>query len=81
MGLRRRAWMTRRVIDDMAVLAAGMRSTAAHRHQRCRAEKAFEPIVVEAHSQAMADQPRRHRIEHGLYQPKTVILLEDGVFS
>ena len=36
------------VVDNMAVLAAGMRSTAAH--LGCRAEKAFEPIVVEAHS-------------------------------
>jgi hypothetical protein len=48
----------------MAVLAAGMRPTAAQRHQRRRAEKAFQPIVVEAHAQAMADQARGHRIEH-----------------
>jgi hypothetical protein len=34
------------VIDDMTVLAAGMRSTAAQGHQRRRAEKAFEPVVV-----------------------------------
>src|SRR5258705_5261470 len=31
------------VIDHMAVLAAGMRPTAAQRHQRRRAEEAFEP--------------------------------------
>jgi hypothetical protein len=32
------------VIDDMPVLAAGMRSAAAQRHQRRGAEKAFEPV-------------------------------------
>jgi hypothetical protein len=34
------------IIDHMTVFAAGMRSPAAQRHQRCRAEKAFEPIIV-----------------------------------
>ena len=52
------------VIDDVAVLAVGVRAAAAQRHQRRRAEKAFEPVVVEAHAQAMADQARGHRIEH-----------------
>src|SRR5882672_2593281 len=42
----------------------GMRSPAAQRHQRRRAEEAFEPVVVEAHAKAMADQARRYRIEH-----------------
>ena len=52
------------VIDDVAALAAGMRAAAAQRHQRCRTEEAFEPIVIETHAQTVADQPRRHRIEH-----------------
>ena len=52
------------VIDHMAMLAAGMRPAAAQRHQRRRAKKAFEPIVVQAHAQAMANQARGHRIEH-----------------
>src|SRR5206468_1012760 len=29
-----------------------------------RAEKTCEPIIVEAHAEAMADQARGHRIEH-----------------
>src|SRR5712671_1796981 len=52
------------VIDHMAVLAAGMRPPAAQRHQRRRAEEAFEPVVVEPHTKPMADQARGHRIEH-----------------
>ena len=52
------------VIDDVAVLAARMRATAAQAHQRRRTEKAFEPIIVEPHAQPMPDQPRGHRVEH-----------------
>jgi len=52
------------IIDDVAVLAAGMRSTATQRHQRRGAKEAFKPIVVEAHAQPMADQARGHRVEH-----------------
>jgi hypothetical protein len=51
------------VIDDMAVLAIGMWPATAQRHQRCRAEEAFESIVMKAHPQAVADQARWHRIE------------------
>jgi hypothetical protein len=29
-----------------------------------RAEEAVKPIVVEVHLEAMADQPRRHSVEH-----------------
>ena len=57
------------IIDDVAAFAAGMRAAAAQRHQLCRAEEAFEPIVVETHAKAMADQSRRHRIEH-LLEPE-----------
>jgi len=52
------------VVDDVAVLAGGVRPPAAQRHQRRRAEEAFEPVVVEAHAKAMTDQARGHRIEH-----------------
>ena len=52
------------VIDDMAVFAAGTRPPSPQRHQRRAAGKAFEPIVIHTHPQPMADQPRRHRIEH-----------------
>src|SRR5256885_12538223 len=34
------------IIDHMTVFAAGMSSPAAQGHQRCRAAKAFEPIIV-----------------------------------
>jgi hypothetical protein len=44
------------VVDHVAVLAVGMRPPAAQCHQRRRAEKAFEPIVVKAHAQTMANQ-------------------------
>src|SRR6267143_2938737 len=52
------------VIDDVAMLAAGMRPPAAQRHQRRRAEEAFEAVVVEPYAKPVADQARRHRIEH-----------------
>ena len=52
------------VIDDVAVFAGGVRPPATQRHQRRRAEKAFEPIIVKAHPQAMADQAGGYRIEH-----------------
>src|SRR6266568_2791734 len=52
------------VIDDVAMLSAGMRPPAAQRHQRGRAEEAFEPVIVEPHAKPVADQARRHRIEH-----------------
>src|SRR3954471_16562763 len=52
------------VIDHMAVLAVGGRPPAAQRHQRRRAEEAFEPVVVEPHAKPVADQAPRHRIEY-----------------
>ena len=47
------------VIDDVAMLSAGMRSPAAQRCQRRRAEEAFEPIVVQPYAKSVADQARR----------------------
>ena len=52
------------IIDHMTVFAAGMRSPAAQRDQRRRAEETFEPIVIQPHAKPMADQARGHRIEH-----------------
>ena len=52
------------VIDHVAMLSAGMRPLAAQRRQRRRAEEAFEPVVVKPHAKPVADQARRHRIEH-----------------
>jgi Enoyl-CoA hydratase/isomerase len=52
------------VIDDMRALAMIGRPAAAQGEQPCRAEKALKPIVVEAHPQAMANEPRRDRVEH-----------------
>jgi len=37
------------VINDMTVLAAGLRPAAAQLHQRRAAEKAFEPVIVQPH--------------------------------
>ena len=54
------------VIDNVTVLAVGVRSATAQRHQRRRAEEAFQPVIIEPHAQAVADQARGHRIEHPL---------------
>src|SRR5262245_15369905 len=48
------------IIDHMTVFAAGMRSPAAQRDQRRRAEETFQPIVIQPHAKAMADQARGH---------------------
>jgi hypothetical protein len=44
------------VIDDVAMLSVGSRPPAAQRHQRPRAEEAFEPVIVEPHAKPVADQ-------------------------
>src|SRR5689334_1976258 len=46
------------VIDDVPMLAVGVRVATAQRHQRRRTKKAFEPVVIKAHPQAMTDQAR-----------------------
>jgi hypothetical protein len=51
-------------------LTPGRRSSASSSSTRavsidlCAAQEAFEPVVEDAHAQAMADQPRRHGVEH-----------------
>ena len=52
------------VVDDVAALALRHRLAAPQRGNRRRAEEAFEPVVVNADPQAMADQARRHGVEH-----------------
>ena len=46
--------------EQRSVLAIGIElwPATAQRHQRGRAEKAFEPIVVPTHAQAMANHAR-----------------------
>lgn len=52
------------VIDHVCVLVMIGRAASPQRRHLGRAEEADEPVVVEAHGQPMADQPRRHRVEH-----------------
>src|SRR3546814_2268563 len=52
------------IIDDMAMFAAALGAAARKRKERCAAEEQLKPIVVKSNSQSMADQPRRHGVEH-----------------
>jgi hypothetical protein len=52
------------VVDDMGALVMIGRATATQREQPGSTEKALQPVVVEAHAQAMADEPRGDRVEH-----------------
>jgi hypothetical protein len=53
------------VVDDVSVLVARLRRPATPQgHDPRRAEKAVEPIIVDPHTQAMADEPGRHRVEY-----------------
>src|SRR6267378_1470691 len=49
------------VIDDVAMLAAGMRPPAAQRHQRRRAEEAFEAVVPRVRLRRPEDRLRAVR--------------------
>lgn len=44
------------VIDDMSALALRHWPPALQRHDRRDAEEAFEPVLEDAHTQAMANQ-------------------------
>src|SRR3546814_8748351 len=46
------------------LFAAALGAAARKRKKRCAAEEQLKPIVVKSHSQSMADQPRRHGVEH-----------------
>ena len=53
------------IVDDVTMLAAPLRRPATPQGQeRRRAEEAIEPIVVETNAETMADQARRHGVEH-----------------
>src|SRR3954467_7557745 len=51
------------IVNNVAALAVGKRSSASQRHHRCRAKKAFEAIVVEMDAQTMTDQARGGAVE------------------
>ena len=51
------------VVDHMAMLAAPLRRSATPQGQQLRrAEKAFEPVVIKADIEAVADQARGNAI-------------------
>ena len=52
------------IIDNMAALIVRYRLAALQRDDWCGAQKTFEPIIKDAHTQAMTDQPRRYGIEY-----------------
>ena len=53
------------VVDHMAMLAGPLRRSATPQGQQLRrAEKAFEPVIIEADIEAVADQARGNAIEH-----------------
>ena len=52
------------IVDDMAKFAVRLGPTAPQDDDGRRALKAFQPIVVEAHPQPVADQARGNRVEH-----------------
>src|SRR3979411_2350892 len=51
------------IIDDVTALALRDRPTTPKRHHRCCAEEALDPVIVDVHAQAMADQPRWRGVE------------------
>lgn len=52
------------VVDDVAALVVRRRLAAPQCGHRRGAEKAFKPVVEDARTRMMADQPRWHGIEH-----------------
>ena len=52
------------VVDDMAMFAVRLGPTASQDDDGRRALETFEPIVIKAHPQPMADQSRGNRVEH-----------------
>ena len=55
------------IVDDVATAPVAMGATAARGHQWGGAEQQLQPIIVEVDAQGVADQPRRHRVEHLAY--------------
>jgi hypothetical protein len=52
------------IFDDMSMLAVRLRSPAPQGDDGRRAQEAFEPIVIKAHAQPVADQLRGNGVEH-----------------
>src|SRR5467141_2794440 len=51
------------IIDDVAALALRYRPSTPERHHRSCTAKALEPVIVEMHAQAMANEPRWSCVE------------------
>src|ERR1700675_3167958 len=51
------------IIDDVPTVALRYRPSTTERHHRSCAEEALEPVIVEVHAQAMANEPRWRRVE------------------
>ena len=74
------------VIDDVTALAVRDRLPPPERHHRRRAKEAVEPVVVEVHAQAMADQPRVDGRRSGYAlppsaRPQRILILIDAALS
>ena len=52
------------IIDDMGVLAGGGGAPPRQGHQQGAADEQVEAVIIQPDPQAMADQPRRHGVEH-----------------
>src|SRR5271170_7915628 len=51
------------IINDVTALALRYGPSTPQRHHRSCAKEALEPVIVEMHAQAMANEPRRRRVE------------------
>jgi len=52
------------VVDDVTVASLGLAAPAGQGQRQALADEAFQPIVVETHPHAKADQPRRHGVKY-----------------
>jgi hypothetical protein len=48
----------------MITLAARADTPTPQRQQFCSADEQIDPVVIEPHTQAVSNQPRRHGVEH-----------------
>jgi len=52
------------IVDDVTVASLGLAAAAAQGQRQALADEAFQPLIVDPHPHAKADQPRRHGVEH-----------------
>jgi hypothetical protein len=52
------------VVDDVTMPSLGLAAAAAQGQRQALADEAFQPIVIETHPHAKADQPRGNGVEH-----------------